>query len=34
MKPLLIGLGIGVGFFAACLIAGNRYFDKLKIDFN
>lgn len=34
MKLLLIGIGIGVGFFGTCLIVGNRYFDNLKIDFS
>jgi len=34
MKPILFGMGAGLGvFLAACLIVGTRLFDNLKIDF-
>jgi hypothetical protein len=33
MKYLLFGIGTGIGLFGACLIAGNCYFDKLKVEF-
>lgn len=33
MKLLLIGLGIGLGFFGCCCILGSRLFANLQIDF-
>jgi hypothetical protein len=33
MKLFAIGLGIGIGFFGACIIAGQVYCDRIKIDF-